>query len=62
MANLSSSKKVNNLRLFIPILLVQERSISCNVFNNPPGHLTKSGQQGLQYNACNNSLDKYNAS
>lgn len=48
--------------MFFPTLRLQSRTISSHVFNSPPGHLMYSGEKGLQYNACNNSLNKYNAS
>jgi hypothetical protein len=62
MVNLSTSKRVNNFGMFFPTLRMQSRTVPCHVFNSPPRHLTDSGQEGFQHNACNNSLNKYNAS
>jgi len=65
MANLSSSKWINDIHVFIPTLMLQATILACiasHVSNNPPRHLIYSGQKRLQYHACDNSLNKNNAS
>lgn len=62
MANLSSPKRVNNFCMFFSVLLQQTTILSCHMFNNPARHLMNSGKKRCQYNACNNSLNKNNAS
>jgi hypothetical protein len=48
--------------MFPPALRMQTVLVSCHVFNSPSRHVIYGGKKGLQYNACNNSLNKYNAS